>query len=234
MDMILDIAQGVAAALAHLHSKNVVHGDLNPKNVLLKVVPLPGSSSSLASAKAAAISGLLPSKLSGAAGNGSGYRSAAGGGLAAAAAAAAAAASQYGNYPLAGRCGFAIKVADFGLSVKLENSHISGLRQGTPFYAAPELSQMGLFSRAADTYAFGVLLWELYWGRPIWVPDAHAPGGYVQHADFPFLPPDCPLEYAGLVADCLQLKHMLRPSFDAITTRLRSIVHSVVSSYGQA
>ena len=31
MDALLDIAQGVAAALAHLHSKNVVHGDLNPK-----------------------------------------------------------------------------------------------------------------------------------------------------------------------------------------------------------
>ena len=45
--------------------------------------------------------------------------------------------SQFGSYPMAGRCGFAIKVADFGLSVKMENSHISGLRQGTPFYAAP-------------------------------------------------------------------------------------------------
>ncbi|GIL67909.1 hypothetical protein Vafri_21128 [Volvox africanus] len=224
MDMILDIAQGVAAALAHLHSKNVVHGDLNPKNVLLKAVPLPGSSSSLPSAKSAAISGLLPGKLSGAAGTSSSYRSGTAGSLLAAAAAAT---SQYGNYALAGRCGFAVKVADFGLSVKLENSHISGLRQGTPFYAAPELSQMGLFSRAADTYAFGVLLWELYWGRPIWVPDARAPGGYVQHPDFPFLPQDCPSEYAGLVGECLQFNHMQRPSFDDITARLRSIVHNV-------
>lgn len=130
--MILDIAQGVAAALSHLHAKNVVHGDLNPKNVLLKhVAPTgpawggragsggsgkagwpPGSGASMQANKlhqAALMASLMPPGGS----------------------------SQYGAYPYAGRCGYAIKVADFGLSVKMENSHISGLRQGTPFYAAP-------------------------------------------------------------------------------------------------
>ncbi len=37
--MLLDICHGMAAALAHLHAKNIVHGDLNPKNVLLKAGP---------------------------------------------------------------------------------------------------------------------------------------------------------------------------------------------------
>ena len=43
--------------------------------------------------------------------------------------------------------GFTPKVADFGLSVLLpENqTHVSNLRQGTPFYTAPEVAlQVGL------------------------------------------------------------------------------------------
>ena len=36
---IVEIAQGIASALTHLHSKNIVHGDLTPNNVLLKHDP---------------------------------------------------------------------------------------------------------------------------------------------------------------------------------------------------
>eukprot|EP00198_Chlamydomonas_reinhardtii_P013398 XP_001702735.1 serine/threonine protein kinase [Chlamydomonas reinhardtii] len=223
MDALLDIAQGVAAALAHLHSKNVVHGDLNPKNVLLKIAPLPmGGLGFSASAARSSVSGSAPgtggSKASwgGVKGLQPGSGGATGSGLML-----PPGSSQFGSYPMAGRCGFAIKVADFGLSVKMENSHISGLRQGTPFYAAPELTTLGIFSRAADTYAYGVMLWELFWGRPIWVPDARAPGGYVQHADFPHLPRECPPEYAQLLADCLQLNHLQRPCFEEVLVRLR-------------
>ncbi|KAG2446238.1 hypothetical protein HXX76_000830 [Chlamydomonas incerta] len=233
LDALLDIAQGVAAALAHLHTKNVVHGDLNPKNVLLKIAPLPmgGMGLSMSTARSSA-SGSAPgtgtSKAGWGGGGGGGGAvyplkgsqpisgGAPGGGMMP-----PPGSSQFGSYPLAGRCGFAIKVADFGLSVKMENSHISGLRQGTPFYAAPELTTLGIFSRAADTYAYGVLLWELFWGRPIWVPDARAPGGYVQHADFPHLPRECPPEYAQLLADCLQLNHLQRPCFEEVLARLR-------------
>lgn len=47
---------------------------------------------------------------------------------------------------------YATKVADFGLSVKmaLGQSHLSNMRQGTPFYAAPEVVNQGLLSRPAD------------------------------------------------------------------------------------
>ena len=34
--MVLELSLGIAAAIRHLHSKQVVHGDLNPRNVLLK------------------------------------------------------------------------------------------------------------------------------------------------------------------------------------------------------
>lgn len=52
------------------------------------------------------------------------------------------------------------KVSDFGLSMKLDPSagHISNVRQGTPFYSAPEVRDAGFLSKAADTFAFGAPL----------------------------------------------------------------------------
>jgi len=49
------------------------------------------------------------------------------------------------------------KVSDFGLSMKLDPAagHISNMRQGTPFYAAPEVRDAGFLSKAADTFSFG-------------------------------------------------------------------------------
>lgn len=49
------------------------------------------------------------------------------------------------------------KVSDFGLSVKMDpaTGHVSNLRQGTPFYIAPEVRDQGHMSMAADSFAFG-------------------------------------------------------------------------------
>ncbi|GFR41530.1 hypothetical protein Agub_g2226 [Astrephomene gubernaculifera] len=224
LDMLLDVAQGVAAALAHLHCKNVVHGDLNPKNVLLKKVP--AALAARASAAGWGRPGGFPANYPGQPRPSNQHPQH----PQHQAAAALAAASCYGSYPLAGCCGFAVKVADFGLSVKMEHSHMSGMRQGTPFYASPELAQQGIMSRAADTYAFGVLLWELYWGRPIWVPDSWAACGYVQHQDFPLLPPDCPTDYAALTAACLQANHLRRPGFEEVMARLGNLAQQLIAA----
>ncbi|EFJ50908.1 hypothetical protein VOLCADRAFT_116621, partial [Volvox carteri f. nagariensis] len=74
----VEAALMVARGLQHIHDKNIVHGDLNPNNVLL--VRAPGT-------------------------------------------------------PL----GFCLKVADFGLSVRMAEgeSHMSNLFQGSPYYCAP-------------------------------------------------------------------------------------------------
>jgi serine/threonine protein kinase len=47
------------------------------------------------------------------------------------------------------------RVADFGLSVKLSSNqtHMSGMRHGTPLYVAPEILQHARMSKAADVYA---------------------------------------------------------------------------------
>ena len=62
------------------------------------------------------------------------------------------------------------QVADFGLSLSLncDKSHVSGIRHGTPLYVAPEVLTESKVSKAADLYAFGVILWELYHGTLAW------------------------------------------------------------------
>jgi serine/threonine protein kinase len=62
-----------------------------------------------------------------------------------------------------------MQVGDFGLSVMMpaNRSHLSGLRHGTPLYVAPEVVAHARVSKAADVYAFGVMVWELVHGRLI-------------------------------------------------------------------
>ena len=52
----------------------------------------------------------------------------------------------------------------FGLSSPIgpDQSHVSGFKTGSPFYAAPEIPMTGRATRASDVYSFGVMAVELY------------------------------------------------------------------------
>eukprot|EP00951_Prasinocladus_malaysianus_P042563 scaffold518017_cov42-Prasinocladus_malaysianus.AAC.1 len=59
------------------------------------------------------------------------------------------------------------KVSDFGLSIKLssEDTHLSNVFSGTVTHMAPEVHLAGQVSKAADVYAFGILLYEAFSGK---------------------------------------------------------------------
>ncbi|KAG2486103.1 hypothetical protein HYH03_015198 [Edaphochlamys debaryana] len=131
----LSIALDVACGMSYIHSRNIVHGDLSPGNVLL---------SSRASEELSS-HGLAPTQ-----GDPS--------------------ASRGGQVPGGGwRPPVHAKVADFGLSLPMQGdqTHASNCFQGTPSHTAPEVLIQGRLSKAADVWAFGVLLLELCHGTPI-------------------------------------------------------------------
>ncbi|GFH21623.1 protein kinase domain-containing protein [Haematococcus lacustris] len=108
---IVQVALDIACGLQHIHSNNIIHGDLSPANLLLKSeAGRPGCLNAIA------------------------------------------------------------KVGDFGLSHEHQEgqTHVSNKRQGTPYYTAPEVLLDGHMTKAADIFSLGVILHELYNGRPAW------------------------------------------------------------------
>eukprot|EP00951_Prasinocladus_malaysianus_P022746 scaffold191589_cov45-Prasinocladus_malaysianus.AAC.2 len=71
------------------------------------------------------------------------------------------------NILVTGADGLSAKVADFGLSVRMEQeqTHVSGVHAGTLTHMAPEILMSGRLSKAADVYAFGIIMFELLTGE---------------------------------------------------------------------
>ncbi|KAI8469769.1 MAG: hypothetical protein J3K34DRAFT_512345 [Monoraphidium minutum] len=213
---ILATALDIATGMDHIHSKSIIHGDLTPNNVLLCTeLCAPGAAAAATAAAgdgAAAASGVsrrpsfsldetAAALLRSGAGSASGGRGA----------------------PLEVRR--TAKIADFGLSVRIPEgaSHVSNMRQGTPFYVAPEVVKRGTMTKACDVYSFGVVCWELYHGkRPYKVTAAR---GRVRRRGFPFFSTRCPLRFALLATACMARDASARPQFARVRQEIAQIIH---------
>ncbi|KAK9807481.1 hypothetical protein WJX72_000374 [[Myrmecia] bisecta] len=165
-------AAEIAAAMAYLHSQDILHGDLSGGNVLL-----------------------------------------------------------VGNSGADDRP-FAAKVADFGLSrILAGDDTVETVSFGTVTHMPPELLREGRLSKAADVYAYGVILWSMYTGQRPWAGMRHAQiiaQKFLGKASLPF-PDHTPRAYRELAEGCMAPNDAARPSFADVVAALKP-VHAAARS----
>eukprot|EP00049_Salpingoeca_infusionum_P005434 m.91908 g.91908 ORF g.91908 m.91908 type:complete len:711 (+) comp12967_c0_seq3:246-2378(+) len=121
-----------------------------------------------------------------------------------------------------------IKIADFGLARHFHESVELSRPGGTFAWMAPEVIKTNLFSRGADVWSFGVVLWELltsqvpYAGINMYSV-AYSVG--LKGSTLP-IPTDCPYIYAQLLRDCWEVDPHSRPGFQDILVRLHTLQQS--------
>jgi len=120
-------------------------------------------------------------------------------------------------------------VADFGLSHMLDSDGKHSIQRtsslGTVQYMSPELLSAGRLTRAADVWAFGVLLVETWTGED---PFHGMTAGQIYYSVVQLrqmlVPPvGVPEKYAKLIRECLAYSPEDRIDFDRILQQLREI-----------
>ncbi|KAG1672491.1 hypothetical protein FOA52_002799 [Chlamydomonas sp. UWO 241] len=123
--------------------------------------------------------------------------------------------------------GFIAKVADFGLSVKMDHmqTHLSNMFQGTMTHMAPEILLDGRVSKAADVYAFGITLWELFTaGRPFQGTPRALVGHLVTRENKrPAFPLATPSDFRALAERCWHPDADARPTFAEVLATLQAL-----------
>ncbi|KAG2452407.1 hypothetical protein HYH02_002650 [Chlamydomonas schloesseri] len=131
--------------------------------------------------------------------------------------------------------GFTIKVSDFGLSELLtSDGPLMGELGGTVTHIAPEIVTHKRVTKAADAYAFGVVMWELLTGNRLYsdlfntgrekrVRDKLILAKVAHEGLRPVFPEATPAEYASLARRCWTADPAMRPTFTEILQELEHI-----------
>eukprot|EP00887_Chlorella_sp_A99_P005032 scaffold4.g5032.t1 len=122
--------------------------------------------------------------------------------------------------------GFVCKVADFGLSRICSEDYLRTRTLGCAEYMPPELIADGVLTKAADVYAFGVILWEIYVGRRAWegMKPTEVLKAVASHGKLEF-PPQTPHRLKVLGERCMEFDPALRPTF---TEEVNSILNDTM------
>lgn len=123
--------------------------------------------------------------------------------------------------------GKVLKITDFGLAREVYHTTRMSAA-GTYAWMAPEVIKSSVFSKRADIWSYGVVLWELLTGE---VPYrginslAVAYGVAVNKYTLP-IPTTCPGEFADILTACWNCDPHQRPTFSDILDTLKVIIAS--------
>jgi sterile alpha motif and leucine zipper-containing kinase AZK len=126
-----------------------------------------------------------------------------------------------------------VKVCDFNLSKVMVATMVTGSTSVvSPRWMAPEVLSGEKFSKAADAYSFGVILWELL---TLQVPFSDLSswqimqmvGSEKRQPPLPSMPDPAFIEheaYTQLIKDCWQEEPSDRPTFSDVNARLEAML----------
>ena len=121
--------------------------------------------------------------------------------------------------------GFVALVSDFGLSRALP-AEIHTQTVGTVTHMPPELLMDGTLTKAADVFAFGVILCEMWSGKRAWA--GAAIGNIIYQVTCQDkkigIADDCPAPVKELALQCMDTDRHKRPQFDEIVQRIDSMI----------
>jgi serine/threonine protein kinase len=125
-------------------------------------------------------------------------------------------------------CTCMAKVADFGLAMQIDqtNTTTNGVFAGTVTHMAPEVLRHGRQSRAADVFAFGILLYELFSAsRPyIGKSASDIADAVLNMGARPVMPAGTPRKVIELSAECTRAAPAERPSMREVRDNIAKLV----------
>jgi serine/threonine-protein kinase len=110
-------------------------------------------------------------------------------------------------------------ISDFGTCHLESDDGTPASESGTAYYSAPELWLEGVVAtRKSDVFSFGLLLYELIVGSPVFCESdgALVVARRLEHRDFPPIPADCGSLMQDLIPRCWSANPDDRPSFGEI------------------
>ncbi len=117
-----------------------------------------------------------------------------------------------------------IRLSDFGSARRFAEDKMETYTRnvGTPIYMAPEILQKKRYSKEADIYSFGILLWVIITQKEPYTAFNHVwdVTKFVIDGNREVIPAGCPADYAELITGCWDPDPQKRLTLDVIIARL--------------
>ena len=126
-----------------------------------------------------------------------------------------------------------MKITDVGISKDVKD--ITGTMAGTPVYIAPEVFHSKLYDSKADIYSFGIMLWEMWYGRQAFAEFRGSMKDFFSLVDEGHRPREVkggmkpPLHLKQLMSGCWDGNPKKRPSAEICYQEITKLSRAVVS-----